>query len=136
MIDGFEALLAEPMDAAEQRLRTTLGDEGFGVLADMDISGTLTAKLGVARPGLRIIAVCSPELAHRALDIDPSVSLLLPCNVVLAEEPNGTRVTAVNPIALLPGEPLHDVAAEAARRLQHVVERLSAGASPSASASA
>jgi uncharacterized protein (DUF302 family) len=136
MIDGFEVLLTEPMDAAEQRVRTALGDEGFGVLADMDISGTLTARLGVARPALRIMAVCNPELAHRALEIDPSVSLLLPCNVVLAEDPNGTRVSAVNPMALLPGDELHDVAAEAAARLRRVVERLSPGASPSTSASA
>lgn len=132
MVDGFEALLAEPMDAAEQRIRNALDDEGFGVLADMDISGTLAAKLGVARPGLRIMAVCNAELARRALDIDPSVSLLLPCNVVLAEDPNGTRVSAVNPMALLPGDELHDVAAEAAARLRRVVERLSADASASA----
>jgi len=102
----------------------------------MDISGTLTARLGVARPGPRIMAVCNLELAHRALEIDPSVSLLLPCNVVLAEDPNGTRVSAVNPMALLPGDELHDIAAEAAARLRRVVERLSPGASPSTSASA
>ncbi|MDA8062175.1 MAG: DUF302 domain-containing protein [Actinomycetota bacterium] len=123
-MDGFEAVVGEPMGEAEGRVRAALGAEGFGVLAEIDISATLGAKLGVRRPGLRILAACNPELANRALEIDPSVSLVLPCNVAIEEHPEGTRVAAVDPTSLFGSEALRPVAEEAAERLRRVVARL------------
>lgn len=123
-MDGFEVVLGEPMGEVEERVRAALAAEGFGVLAEIDISATLGAKLGVRRPGLRILAACNPELAKRALDVDPSVSLVLPCNVAIEEQPEGTRVAAVDPTSLFAGEALRPVAEHAAERLRRVVAHL------------
>lgn len=121
---GFEVVLDEPIEAAEELVRRELAAEGFGVLADINIAGTLAAKLGVTRHALRILGACNPGLANRALDVDPSASLLLPCNVVLEATATGTRVEAVDPTALLTTEALRPIADDAAERLRRVIGRV------------
>jgi uncharacterized protein (DUF302 family) len=96
------------------------------VLTEIDVAATLRAKLGVERPALKILGACNPEFAHRALGIDPSVSLVLPCNVVLETVDGGTHVGIVDPRALMPDPAFHDLADEAATRLRTVVESVSA----------
>ena len=105
------------MAEAESAVRKTLADQGFGVLTEIDVAATLKAKLGVERAALKILGACNPTFAHQALELDESVSLLLPCNVVLADTGNGTRISAVDPRELMTGETFQELAADAASHL-------------------
>jgi uncharacterized protein (DUF302 family) len=105
------------MADAEAAVRETLATQGFGVLTEIDVAATLKAKLGVERPPLKILGACNPSFAHQALELDESVSLLLPCNVVLADTGAGTRITAVDPRQLMTDDVFQQLAADAADRL-------------------
>ncbi len=132
---AIETTVDRPMEQVESDVRRLLAEEGFGVLTEIDVAATLRAKIGVDRPPLRILGACNPTLAHRALEHDPSLSLLLPCNVVLEQVEGGTRVAAVDPVELLGGasqrsgdsagaDELAVLAEDAGARLRRVVERL------------
>jgi uncharacterized protein (DUF302 family) len=124
-VQGIETTVYSPLADAEAQVRDALSAEGFGVLAEIDVAATLKAKLGVDRPALKILGACNPTLAHRALELDPSVALVLPCNVVLEElGPDRTRVTIADPRQLMPGDDMAALAAEAADRVGRVSERL------------
>lgn len=105
------------MPDAERAVRSTLAEQGFGVLTEIDIAATLHAKLGVERRPMKILGACNPEFANRALDVNADVSLLLPCNVVLSETDAGTRIAAVDPRQLLDDASFVALAQEAAERL-------------------
>ena len=105
------------MAEAEAAVRDSLASQGFGVLTEIDVAATLKAKLGVDRAPLKILGACNPTFAHRALEIDESVSLLLPCNVVLAESADGTKIGAVDPRELMTDDAFKALASEAAERL-------------------
>ena len=99
---AFETTLESSMDAAEESIREALASEGFGVLTEMDVAATLRTKLGIDRPPLKILGACNPSFANRALELDPSLALVLPCNVVLEDVGAGrTRVAVVDPSALV-----------------------------------
>lgn len=121
---AIETTVAEPIDVAERAVRAALADEGFGVLTEIDVAATLRAKLGVDRAPLKILGACNPQLADRALSLDPSVALLLPCNVVLETVPGGTRIAAADPHELLAGAELKGIADDAADRLQRAIGSL------------
>jgi uncharacterized protein (DUF302 family) len=106
---------------AEAAVRDALSAQGFGVLTEIDVAATLKEKLDVDRPALKILGACNPTLAHRALQIDPSVSLVLPCNVVIEATDNGTKVAAVDPHDLMDDPRFAALADEAARRLRAVI---------------
>ncbi len=126
-MQGIERTLNAPLADAEAHVREALAEEGFGVLTEIDVAETLKAKLGIERSPLKILGACNPTLAQRALDLDPSVALVLPCNVVLDEAmPGQTRVTLADPRQLLAGDHLGELAEEAAQRLSRVSERLAA----------
>lgn len=115
---SIETTVDLPMDEAEAAVRAALADNGFGVLTEMDVAATLRAKLGVERPPLKILGACNPVIANQALDLDPSVALLLPCNVVLEPAPEGgTRVRAVDPRELMSDPEFATIAGDAAERL-------------------
>jgi uncharacterized protein (DUF302 family) len=116
-----------PADA-EVAVRGALADQGFGVLTEIDVAATLKAKLDVDRPPLKILGACNPNLAHRALQIDASVSLVLPCNVVVEVTPEGTRVAAVDPFELMDDPRFAELAGEAATRLQAAIDAVAAQA--------
>jgi len=130
-MEAIETTLDRPLAEAEQAVRAALGEEGFGVLTEIDVAATLEAKLGVHRRALKILGACSPALAHRALEIDPSLALLLPCNVVLEDAGDGrTRVAIADPRVLLTagtsdgsGE-LESLGTTAAASLERAVARL------------
>ena len=104
---------------AVEQVREALAAQGFGVLTEIDIAATLKAKIDVDVPRQMILGVCRPPLAYAALQVDPSVAALLPCNVVVRSVDDDTcLVEAFDPAAmthLVPG--LEQVAAEAGLRL-------------------
>jgi uncharacterized protein (DUF302 family) len=112
-----------PADA-EEAIREALAAQGFGVLTEIDVAATLKAKIDVDRPPLKILGACNPHLANRALEIDPSVSLLLPCNVVIEATPAGTKVAAVDPHELMDDPRFAALAEDAATRLQAAIDSL------------
>ncbi len=118
-----------PGSVAENRSRVeeALKAEGFGVLTEIDVAATMKAKLDIDRAPMVILGACSPRLANAAIEADPSVAALLPCNVVLRESPEGTLVEIIDPMGMLGLVQRADVqvvATEARDRLERVVASL------------
>ena len=112
---------------AVARVRATLQEEGFGVLTEIDVEATLREKLGVETGPYLILGACNPPYAHRALELEPELGTLLPCNVVVYEHDGETHVSAVDPAALLGvvGNPALDpVAAEIRAKVERAVRRV------------
>lgn len=128
--------LDAPYEKALEHTRAALAEQGFGVLSEIDISATLRAKLDVDVPAQVILGACRPPLAHAGLQLEPSLGLLLPCNVVVRElDDSTTRVEAVDPqvmVTLTGNGALQEVADEAARRLGAAMDSLAALADPRA----
>ena len=126
---SFGTRIAGTPSAVRPRVEAALLAEGFGILTEIDVAATLKAKLGVERPPYLILGACNPPLAHRALEIDPSVGALLPCNVVLRADGDGTIVEAMDPGAAMSvggDAAIGEVAAEARRRLERVIAAVEA----------
>ena len=115
-----------PADEAEAAVRAALAEQGFGVLTEIDIAATLKAKLDVDRPALKILGACNPGFANRAIALDPSTALVLPCNVVLEATDSGTSVRVADPRSMMPDPAFADLANEAAAKLTAAVESLNA----------
>jgi uncharacterized protein (DUF302 family) len=124
---GFGTTIPVPYEEAIPRVREALKVEGFGVLTEIDVRRTMREKLGIEMEPYIILGACNPPLAHRALEQEPDIGLLLPCNVVVRGEGKGSHVEVADPQAMLGivgNEELNAVADEAKRRLQRVVASL------------
>jgi uncharacterized protein (DUF302 family) len=127
---GTTLRLDRPFTEAVDAVRAALGEQGFGVLTEIDVRATMKAKLDVEVPSQVILGACNPPLAHRAMEIEPSVGLLLPCNVIVRETADGTVVEAIDPAVLMGftgKEALEPIAAEVGRRLSAAMTTLEQG---------
>lgn len=126
----FETRMDHPIDEVRNRVEAALKVEGFGILTEIDVAATLRTKLGVETEPYLILGACNPVLAHRALQIDPSIGALLPCNVVLHQGASAeqTVVEILEPrtfLTIANGPGLAEVMGEASERLHRVASALS-----------
>lgn len=122
---GFGSEIDLPVDQAIERVTAALKEEGFGVLTTIDVKQTMKQKLDVDVEPYTILGACNPKLAHRAIEAEPGIGMLLPCNVVVRQQGNRTRVEFADPIAMLGIVQRPDVQAiaeEAAQRLRRVLD--------------
>ena len=116
-------------DDAVARVTELLMEEGFGILTEIDVKATLKKKLDVDFRRYVILGACNPPLAHRALEAEPDIGVLLPCNVVVAERGGGgSVVSAMDPVAafrLISNPDVQPVADDVRQRLERVLNRLS-----------
>lgn len=119
---GFTVTLHTTPELAEAAVRETLAAEGFGVLTEIDVAATFKAKLGIERPPLKILGACNPHFAHAALEFDPSLALLLPCNIVIEQGADGVTVNAADPRELINEEGMEALASDAAAKIERALD--------------
>ena len=128
---GMTTTVDLPYERAVERAREELGKEGFGVLSEIDVRATLKKKLGVDTRPYTILGACNPPLAHQAFNAEPSIGLLLPCNVVVYaddDDAGHSVVAAIDPevsLGRVGNEALAPLAAEVKARLRRVLDGLS-----------
>ena len=124
----FSKTLDLPFDEALTATREALGQEGFGVITEVDIRATMKAKLGEDFRAYTILGACNPRLAFEALQLEDKVGAMLPCNVVVQDAGGGrTEVSAIDPVAsmqAIDNAPLKAKAALVADKLKAAIERL------------
>lgn len=125
---ALSTTVARPFAETLQATREALADNGFGVLTEIDVQATLKTKLDVDVPAQVILGACRPPLAHAALQAEPSIGLLLPCNVVVrAVDAGSTVVEAVNPdlmVQVTGNDAVVPIARDATTRLTAALEAL------------
>lgn len=130
---GFGTTVAAPYDAAIAQTRAALKEQGFGVLTEIDVRATMKEKLNAEFRPYVILGACNPALAHQALQADLGIGLLLPCNVIVYDNGDGTStVEALDPEAALglvgDNAAIASVAREAKGRLRRALDSLGTGA--------
>jgi uncharacterized protein (DUF302 family) len=121
---GFGKEVAAPFDDVLARTRAALQAEGFGVITEIDVRATMKEKLGLDEPPYTILGACNPSLAHRALGAERELGLLLPCNVIVYQTDDGTKVSAMDPglmSQLIDNPTLAEVASEVRAKLERVI---------------
>ncbi len=128
---GMSATIPASFDEVKPRLLAALKDQGFGILTTIDMQATMREKLGVEMERYEILGACNPPLAHRAVEADRDIGLLLPCNVVIRDAgESGTTVSLLDPEAMFSLAQGPDMAAvadlpgEARRRLRAALDAL------------
>jgi len=120
----FGTRIDAPFDAVREGVVAALKTEGFGVLAEIDVAGTLRDKLDIEREPYLILGACNPPFANRAITTDPSIGALLPCNVVIRGDGAVVVVEAMDPkavLALVGDAGVDEIATEIRSRLRRVI---------------
>src|SRR5512143_4134430 len=121
---GFSRVVPHTYDVALERVTEELKKEGFGVLTSIDVRETLKKKLGVEFPRYMILGACNPPFAHRALQAEEQIGLLLPCNVIVYEKGDQVVVAAFDPMVmahLIEGGEIGPIAGEVKGKLERVI---------------
>ncbi|RPI29244.1 MAG: DUF302 domain-containing protein [Acidobacteria bacterium] len=125
---GFSVQLSGGFDEAVQKVTQALKEQGFGVITDIDVRATMKEKLGIEGQPYRILGACNPSLAHRALQADPDIGLLLPCNVVVRQASEKTiTVSFMDPeavLSLVNKDEVEELGNEVRQRLEKVRDAL------------
>jgi uncharacterized protein (DUF302 family) len=125
---GFGTKITGSFDEVVEKVTAALKEQGFGILTEIDVKKTLKEKLGVEKRPYKILGACNPPLANQALEADPDIGLLLPCNVVVREEEDGSiSVSFMDPeavLALVDHEHIGALAEQVRGRLQDVMDKL------------
>ncbi len=112
------------IDEVDARVRAALADKGFGVLTEIDVKATMKKKIDKDMAGYRILGACNPNMAWKAIGLEPKVGAMLPCNVILREVEGGIEVSAIDPVAsmsAIDNDELKAVAAEVREMLREAV---------------
>lgn len=121
---GFNVKVNDNFDAAVERVTEELQKEGFGILTEIDVAATLKKKLDIDRRPYKILGACNPKLANQAIEAEPDIGLLLPCNVVVREDEDGSVIVGfMDPstvLGLVQRDELKELGAEVLSRLQRV----------------
>jgi len=124
---GFTRTVNLPYETAVQRVTEELRNQGFGVLTTIDVKETLKQKLDLEFTKYVILGACNPPLAHRALEVELNIGLLLPCNVIIYEKDGETVVGAFDPMMMVPlvgKADLGVIAAEVKQKLEAVLANI------------
>lgn len=124
--------LQAPYEDVVARVKEAFKEQGFGTLTEIDVKKTLKEKLNAEMEDYVILGACNPELAHRALDIDRAIGLLLPCNVVVRRAGGRTLVEALDPeimVTVTGRSEMEPIAREASRRIDAALQKLAAAVS-------
>jgi uncharacterized protein (DUF302 family) len=127
---SFSTKVNAELSVVEEKLIAALADEGFGVLTEIDVQATLKKKLGIEKRPYKILGACNPQLAHQAIEAEPEIGVLLPCNVILRQDESGQNiVTFMDPesvLTLVDRDDVIDLAKEVKARLSRVAETVKA----------
>jgi len=121
---GFSKTVDMPYEQTIEKVTAELKKEGFGVLTSIDVKETLKQKINVDFKKYAILGACNPPIAHRALQEEEELGLLLPCNVVVYEKDNKTRVSFFDPMVMtwiMENDNIKPIATEVQERLQRVL---------------
>jgi uncharacterized protein (DUF302 family) len=124
---GFSKTVALPYEQAIEKVTAELKKEGFGVLTTIDVKETLKQKINVDFKKYVILGACNPPIAHKALQEEEELGLLLPCNVIVYEKDNQTKVSIFDPLVMtkiIDNEKIKPVAEEVKQKLQRVLENV------------
>jgi uncharacterized protein (DUF302 family) len=124
---GYSKPVNCSFNEALEKTKKALLAQGFGIQAEINISNALREKLGIEVPQQIILGACNPQLAHKALQAEPEIGLLLPCNVTVRQDGQQVKVAAIDAERLMEfvdNPELRPIAAEAKRRLQIVLEKI------------
>ena len=114
-----------PIDEADTRTREALKEQGFGVLTEIDVKETMKKKIGAEMDDYRILGACNPNMAYKAIGMEPRIGAMLPCNVILRTIEGGTELSAIDPVASMAAvdnPDLHAVAADVRDMLKKAID--------------
>ncbi|TAN29601.1 MAG: DUF302 domain-containing protein [Actinomycetota bacterium] len=120
---AFYKTVQKSLDDTRTAITESLKNSGFGILTEIDVSATIKSKIGVERDPLIILGACNPRLANDALNKDIGFALLMPCNVVLSEDGDGTKISIIDPHDLINDAEMQPLADEAAGLLKTALDK-------------